>query len=132
MSTTPKLALCLLQYKAQREVMYLECGKVLGLDSLVFASDKGKLLEPCTCAHNFARIARRAGLAGVRLHDLRHRFASVMPMKGVKPEVISEALGYAPVAFAMDVYSRLIECMRSDDMLLLGEVMASGVVEVKR
>lgn len=126
-STTPKLALFLRQYKAQREVMYLERGKVLGLDSLVFASDKGKPLDPCTVTHNFARIVRQAGLDGVRFHDLRHTFASIMLMKGAKPKVISECLGHASVAFTMDVYSHLIEGMQEDAMLLLDEALPAGV-----
>lgn len=125
-SMTPKLALFLRQYKAQREVLYLERGKILGLDDLVFANDKGKPLDPCTVTHNHARIARRAGLDGVRFHDLRHTFASIMLMKGAKPKVISEALGHASVAFTMDVYSHLIEGMQSDAMLLLDEALPAG------
>jgi len=77
-SMTPKLGLYLRQYKAQREVLYLERGRVLSLDDLVFASDKGKPLDPCTLTHNFARIVKRAGLEHVRFHDLRHSFASII------------------------------------------------------
>jgi len=127
-SMTPKLGLYLRQYKAQREVMHLECGKILGLDDLVFASEKGRPLDPCTVTHNFARIVRRAGLGSVRFHDLRHTFASIMLMKGAKPKVISEALGHASVAFTMDVYSHLIEGMQEDAMALLDEALPSGVV----
>ena len=124
---TPKLALYLRQYKAQREVIYLERGKILGLDDLVFASEKGKPLDPCTCTHNFARIARRAGLDGVRFHDLRHTFASIMLMKGAPAKVISECLGHASVAFTMDVYSHLIEGMQEGAMALLDEALPAGV-----
>ena len=125
---TVKLGLYLRQYKAQREAMCLERGKILGLDDLVFASDKGKPLDPCTCTHNFARIVRRAGLGNVRFHDLRHTFASIMLMKGAKPKVISECLGHASVAFTMDVYSHLIEGMQSDAMFLLDEALPPGVI----
>ena len=45
---------------------------------------------------------------------------------GVKPKVISEALGHASVAFTMDVYSHIIEGMQSDAMALLDEVMPVG------
>ena len=127
-SMTPKLALFLRQYKAQREVMYLERGKVLGLDALIFASDKGKPLDPCTVTHNFARIVRRAGLGQVWFHDLRHTFASLMLMKGAKPKVISECLGHASVSFTMDVYSHLLEGMQRDAMSLLDEVLPPVVI----
>ena len=124
---TPKLAIFLRRYKAQREVLYLERDKVLGLDSLVFANDKGKPLDPCTLTHNFARIMRRAGLNGVRFHDLRHTFASIMLMKGAPAKVISECLGHASVAFTMDVYSHLLQGMQRDAMNLLDEALPAGV-----
>ncbi len=124
---TPKLALFLRHYRAQREEIYLERGMVLGLDSLVFASDKGKPLDPCTCTHTFARIVRQVGLNGVRFHDLRHTFASIMLMRGAKPKVISEALGHASVALTMDTYSHILSGMQEEAMALLDDVPPSGV-----
>jgi integrase len=124
---TPKLAAFLRQYKVQREVLYLEQGIVLGLDSLVFANDKGKPLDPNVVTHNFSGIAREAGLGHVRFHDLRHTFASLALLRGAKPKVISEALGHSSVAFTMDTYSHIISGMQEDMMALLDEVIPSGV-----
>jgi len=126
-SMTPKLALFLRQYKAQREVVYLERSRILGLDDLVCLGTKGKPIDPCTLTHGFAKIVRRAGLGKVRFHDLRHTFASIMLMKGAKPKVISEALGHASVAFTMDTYSHILSGMQEDAMALLDEVLPPGV-----
>jgi len=123
---TPKLALFLRKYKADRERLYHELGKELTLDDLVFPSIEGKPLDPCVLTHNFTRIAKRAGLRGVRFHDLRHTFASLMFLRGAKPKVISEALGHSSVAFTMDVYSHIIEGMQEDAMALLDEVLPEG------
>jgi len=128
---TPKLARFLREYKREREIMYLERGKILSLDDSVFANDKGKPLDPCTITHNFAKIAKRAGLGQVRFHDLRHTFASIMLMKGAPAKVISECLGHASVAFTMDTYSHLIEGMQEDAMALLDEALPPGMVENK-
>jgi len=49
-----------------------------------------------------------------------------MLLRGAKPKVISEALGYSSVAFTMDVYSHIIEGMQSDAMALLDEVLPEG------
>jgi integrase len=81
----------------------------------------------CVLSHDFARIVKRAGLKGVRFHDLRHTFASLMLLRGAKPKVISEALGHASVAFTMDTYSHIIEGMQEDAMALLDEVLPAGV-----
>jgi len=123
---TPKLALFLREYKAGRERLYQQLGKQLTLDSLVFAYADGRPLDPGILSHDFARIAKQAGLSGVRFHDLRHTFASLMLLRGAKPKVISEALGHASVAFTMDTYSHIIEGMQEDAMALLDEVLPAG------
>ena len=78
-------------------------------------------------SHAFGRMARQAGLEGLRFHDLRHTFASLMLLCGAKSKVISEALGHASVAFTMDTYSHIISGMQEDMMALLDEVLPSGV-----
>jgi integrase len=128
---TPKLALFLREYKAERERLYRELGRQLTLDDLVFTSVEGNPIDPCVLSHAFTRIARQAGLEGVRFHDLRHTFASLMLLRGAKPKVISEALGHSSVAFTMDVYSHIIEGMQSDAMSPLDEVLPPGVNGVK-
>jgi len=87
---------------------------------------EGKPLDPSVLSHAFSRIAKSAGLPGVRFHDLRHTCASLMLLQGVKPKVISEALGHSSVAFTMDVYSHIIDGMTKDAMALLDEVLPSG------
>jgi integrase len=90
------------EYKAEKKSLFLHLGRLSKPDDLVFASIEGKRIEHGVLNHNFARIAKRAGLHDVRFHDLRHTFASLMLLRGAKPEVISEALGRSSVALTMD------------------------------
>lgn len=128
LAMTPKLALYLREYRTEREGLCRELGKSLALDDLVFASIRGKPLDPAVLGHNFSKIAKEAGLGGVRFHDLRHTFASLALLRGVNVKVISEALGHGSAAFTMDVYSHIIEGMQSEAMALLNEVLPAGVV----
>jgi len=125
-SMTAKLADYLKDYRAERESLNLHLGRLLNLDDLVFASVEGKPLDPGVLSHSFARTAKRTGLKGIRFHDLRHTFASLMLLQGAKPKVISEALGHSSVAFTMDTYSHIIEGMQEDAMALLDEVLPPG------
>lgn len=124
---TPKLAILLKDYRASREIFYLEQGKILSLDDLVFTSIIGEPLNPSVLTQNFQQVVTKAGLKVVRFHDLRHTFASLMLLRGAKPKVISEALGHSSVAFTMDIYSHIIEGMQEDAMALLDEVLPAGV-----
>ncbi len=47
--------------------------------------------------HPWDRIRRRAGLPDVRLHDLRHSFASFLVNRGVSLYVVQGLLGHSQV-----------------------------------
>lgn len=120
---TPKLAIFLREYRAERELLYIELGKLLTLDDFIFTNIKGKPIDPSVLTHAFARITNRMNMNGVCFHDLRHTFASLMLLRGAKPKVISEALGHSSVAFTMDTYSHIIDGMQEDAMALLDAVL---------
>jgi integrase len=126
---TPKLAVFLKEYRNTREWLYVQSNKLLSLDDLLFTTYQGKPLNPSVVTHNFFKLALQAGLKGVRFHDLRHTFASLMLLRGVSAKVISEALGHSSVAFTMDVYSHIIEGMQEDAMKLLDDILPAGNVQ---
>jgi integrase len=71
----------------------------------------GEHLDPDTLSAGFRRAAVATGLEGVRLHDLRHAFASTLLDAGVNVKVVSEALGHRSTAFTMDTYAHLLPTM---------------------
>jgi integrase len=123
-SITNKLAAYLKDYKADKESLNLHLGRLLSLDDLVFCNADGKPFDPHVVSHNFARIAKRAGFQGVRLHDLRHTFATLALKRGILPKIVSDALGHASVAFTMDTYVDTIP--QEAAMALLNEVLPEG------
>jgi integrase len=62
---------------------------------LVVDRGDGGPVNPDSLSHAFAEIAERVGLADVRLHDLRHGFATALLRAGVPVKLVSEALGHA-------------------------------------
>ncbi|GAG80313.1 unnamed protein product [marine sediment metagenome] len=73
----------------------------------VFAHGDGSPLDPSTVTHMFTKVVRKAGLE-LRLHDLRHSFASVMLAAGVDVKVISQSLGHANIGITLDTYAHLL------------------------
>jgi integrase len=80
------------------------------LDLVVDRGD-GEHLDPDTFSHGFTRLATASGLPTMRLHDLRHAFATTLLAAGVHPKVVSEALGHSSVAFTMDTYQHVLPTM---------------------
>ena len=83
-------------------------------ESLVFGHVDGTPRAPATLTHAFAKLAKRIGLAGVRLHDLRHTHASLLLRQGVHPKIVSERLGHANIQITLDTYSHLLPGMQED------------------
>jgi integrase len=62
---------------------------------LVFCRVDGGPLHPERFAGTFTTRVRQLGLPPVRLHDLRHGWATLALANGVHPKVVQERLGHA-------------------------------------
>jgi integrase len=60
-----------------------------------------------TIGHRWRRTLKRAGVSGVRLHDLRHYFASGLIAAGCDVVTVQRALGHARATTTLDTYSHL-------------------------
>jgi integrase len=61
----------------------------------VFTDMSGQPVHPHAISQAFERIAIRAGVPLIRLHDIRHTHATLLAQAGVHPKVVSERLGHA-------------------------------------
>jgi integrase len=69
------------------------------LDDWVFTDGDGQPVHPHAVGPAFERIARRAGVPVIRLHELRHTHGTLLIKAGVPVKVVSERLGHANIAF---------------------------------
>jgi integrase len=53
-------------------------------------------------------------LPPIRLHDLRHTWATLALSAGEHPKIVQERLGHANVSITLDVYSHVSEGLHSD------------------
>ena len=74
---------------------------------LVFTWADGSPLHPNIISRTFKRPAEKAGLPMIRLHDLRHSYASAGLTAGVGLKVMQERLGHSSVAITGDIYSHV-------------------------
>jgi len=70
-------------YRADQELLRIQLGITLNVDDFVFIRSDGSPINPSAVTLAFRRIIKRAGLRGIRIHDLRHTHASLMLNKQV-------------------------------------------------
>lgn len=69
---------------------------------------------PDRFSRSFDRIVREAELPRIRLHDLRHSYATLALKAGVHPKVVSERLGHSTIAITLDLYSHVAQRLDAD------------------
>jgi integrase len=87
-------------------------------NDLVFTWPDGRPLHSDLITDWFQRHARRVvwdqdgrkriGLPTIRLHDVRHSYATAALAAGIPAEIVSERLGHANVQITLDTYSHVI------------------------
>ena len=120
----PSTCLLLKQHRADQERDVELLGIPSSQANFVFGHPDGTPRTPSTVTQQFRRFASRAGLSGVRLHDLRHTHASLMLQQGTDIKTISTRLGHSSVAFTMDTYAHLLPGMQKAAMEKFEEAFA--------
>jgi integrase len=83
-------------------------------EDLVFTDENGRPIHPERVSTLFARAAKRAGVPRIRLHDLRHTYATLALSAGIHPKVVSERLGHANIGITLDTYSHCLPALSEE------------------
>ena len=124
----PSTCLLLKEHRTDHEKAVDLLGIPFSEANLVFGHPDGTPRTPSTVTQQFRRIANRAGLSGVRLHDLRHTHASLMLQQGTDIKTISTRLGHSSVAFTMDTYAHLLPGMQKAAMERFEEALSTSSI----
>lgn len=65
--------------------------------------------SPNLATHRFIRLRTRAGVTGVRLHDLRHATATYLIAGGADIVAVSRHMRHSRTSTTLDVYSSLVQ-----------------------
>ena len=110
--------------KRQREGRLVAGAAWETVNDLVFRDELGNAIHPDWFSNEFERLVRRVGIKRIRLHDLRHTYATLALKAGMHPKVVSERLGHATVGVTLDLYSHVTPSIARD----AADVVASRVL----
>jgi integrase len=95
-------------------------------ETLVFERG-GKPWVPNTFGTAFMRALRDAKLPHLRLHDLRHSFASMAIEAGVDLKTISHALGHSAISTTADIYAHVTDSLMRDAADRIDDAVTSAL-----
>jgi integrase len=101
--------------RAQSEArLALGIGRAKDIDAWMFANAEGGPLDLDAFGKKFMRTTKRAGLAHVHLHSLRHGYAVLGLQAGIDIKVISSNLGHSSIRLTADTYSHVVSSVGQD------------------
>jgi len=69
---------------------------------------RGEPLSQNSVRNVFKRVLDKAKLRRVRIHDIRHSYASLLLSAGVSPVYVKEQLGHTNISMTVDIYGHWI------------------------
>lgn len=75
---------------------------------LIFTAVRGGTLRVNNFRRNWLTATEAAGLAGVRVHDLRHTHAAILISAGVPLTAIQRRMGHSSIVVTSDLYGHLL------------------------
>ena len=91
---------------AEQEAHRANAGRLWADYDLVFPTRLGQPVPTSNHARAFKRFLASAGLRDIRVHDIRHSFATNALELGVDLPSISRALGHSSLHMTMDIYAK--------------------------
>ncbi len=104
----PSLVAVLQEHRCKQTANLEALGGRLSDEDFVFCNHQGKPLDPTTLSHAFKNAIDKAELPHLRLHDLRHTYATLLLKGGQHPSVVAAQLGHSSVRTTLDVYSHVL------------------------
>lgn len=96
----------LLEHKKEQIEISLKYGRdSYNLINLVFCEKKGDFINPSKYTNEFNKVINKHNMRKIRLHDIRHGFATIMLQEGVSHNYIKDLLGHSTIVTTLDIYA---------------------------
>ena len=90
---------------------------------LVFPSRTGSFLHHANLLRTLRLYSQKANITKIRMHDLRHTYASMRVANGTDIVRLSRDLGHANASFTLDIYAHLFARYQQREVPSLNELV---------
>jgi integrase len=110
---------------ARRAKLYLSSGwRFDDAELIVMSPDRG-MVTPNSITKRFETFAVRQGFKGLRFHDLRHSYGSLLNAEGVDPRTIADLMGHSTRGFSLERYVHSYDESKAAAARALGATLLS-------
>ncbi len=103
---SPHLAETLISHKTEQKKIALKNGR--SFSEFVFANKKGKIFGRMAFRNALERCLENGKIKRIRVHDIRHTYATIRLMRGHNIGDVSYQLGHSSISMTYDLYTHWI------------------------
>lgn len=85
-------------------------------NNMVFCKEDGSFLDPDTVLAKYQKLAETANIKKCTFHALRHTFATRALESKMPVKVLSSILGHSKVEFTLEVYTHVLDELKTNEM----------------
>lgn len=89
--------------------------------NLVFPHPSGRPMAAKTWSDTMIRITKETDTPTIRLHDLRHVYASLLIRSGCSPKLVQSLMGHSTIAVTYDTYGHLFPDEKTKAAEIVGD-----------
>ncbi len=101
----------LIEYKKEQSAFITDHS--LNSNNFVFVNSNGSLISANGLNKRFKKILKDNNLPNIRIHDLRHSWATLMLSSNMPLKVTSSMLGHSNASTTLDIYSHSLTSMQT-------------------
>jgi integrase len=122
-SLSPAMVRLMTQHRVEQAAERLRAGNLWTETGLVFATEFGGPVDPRNLLRTTAIAAKRAGLAQIGVHTLRHTYATTALLNGVPMHVVSRNLSHSSIVITADIYGHLTDDAARSAALVVSDAL---------
>ena len=93
--------------------------------NLLFCTKSGQpICRGWLAQRHFHPALKATGVTGVRFHDLRYSFATILLNRGINLPFVSKQLGHASVNVTVDIYHHILPSQTADQRDIIQSILA--------
>lgn len=112
--------------KQSEQRLLLGCKYDMTWDGFVCRDQEGKLITPEYISYTFPKLLKKADLAKIRFHDLRHTNAVLLLSNGATMQDVQNWLGHESYSTTDMFYGGILQESKKRTSMILQDVLAAG------
>jgi len=101
-------------------------------NDLIFTNPVGGAVYPSNYSYKFRTFLKKQGLRHIRIHDLRHTFATLALENGVQLAAITQTLGHSGIEITKNIYARCVPALEIEATTAIAHLLDPLSVEPVR